>query len=157
MKRLLLTILLLLIVPASSGCLRPAARITAATSQQQSPQQAFYEAYMGALRASNAVYEETLKAVGRAKTRGLVTEAQETAWIHAGIIAQQAIEAARDALIAYLAATRDDLPAQARVLEALSAMNAAVASLTRIIDHAGKLASADNEIKGYLMVTGVQR
>ena len=111
-----------------------------------SPRQAFFQQYMGALTVSNAVYEETLRAVGRAKARGLVTEHQEQAAIHAGRLANLAIGAARDALLIYLTATDSDLSGQASVLDAIAEMNHAIAILTQIIEDMGKLGENDERI-----------
>ena len=134
--RVLLALLLLCVVPVSSGC---QARLPTAIPQQQTAKQAFFTTYMAALEASNAIYEETFKAVGRAKAAGQVNEAQEAAWIKIGLVAQNSIEVARDALVVYLRASSEDWTAQIQVLEAIARMNQSIAGLTKAISGANNL------------------
>ena len=108
-------------------------------SSGQNERQQFYTTYMAALTASNAVYEETFKAIGRAKAVGMVQEAQLARWIEAGRKAELAIRTARDTLTFYLESTSGDPGAQSRVLIAISSVNAAIAALTQIQQGLGRV------------------
>lgn len=88
------------------------------------------------LQIASEVYERTLFEVGQAQARGLVTEQQVELVIWAAQRAKDSIEAARDALLLYIAAT---LPSEKQKKEVESKIDVTQRTIVDFQDYVYKM------------------
>lgn len=127
MKRLTAIPILAFLLLTGAGCPN-----SATVGTPVSPRQQFFNTYTAAWKDANTVYEEGLRAVGRAKTAGLCDAACESKAIVVGAKVRAALDTARDALALYVRAT-DGTSAQAKVFAAFGDANKLLADLSTLV------------------------